>query len=257
MTVADFLSPDQNDYTNRDRLLPSQPLMRQFFRDFTLGGDRGFIASLHDCINSVLPIKSVHEKFDIQLKPGMTYETLGSDLSTLHFLQLLVRLTDAKHVLEIGTYIGVSTMFLAEAVGEYGTVTTIESGKEFAEIAAGNFERNGFMERGAHPRIRLIVRDVVKEFSYGVPGNYYQLIFLDGAKEHYVQILPQLLTCLRPGGLLVVDDVFCQGDTLNETPTTDKGRGVKAMLEFVSLTTDLSPVILPYGDGLLLLRKPT
>ena len=243
-----FLPPHQTAYHNRDRLLPNQILMQQFFKGID------FIGALERVTNSVLPIKSVHEKFDIQLKPGMTYETLGSDLSTLHFLQLLVRLTNTYLILEVGTYIGVSTMFLAEAAGEYGTVTTIEAGEEFAEIAAANFMRNHFQDQ--RERIILKQGDAAEILRQG-PGNYYHLIFLDGAKQDYDKLLPKCLTYLCRGGLLVVDDVFCQGDTLNEKPTTDKGRGVRALLDFVSLTTDLSPVILPFGDGLLLLRKPT
>ena len=77
----------------------------------------------------MLPIKSVHDRFDIHLKPGVTYETLGSDLSTLYHLQLLIRLMGCRRVLEVGTYVGVSAMFLAEAVGRQGRVTTVEIGR--------------------------------------------------------------------------------------------------------------------------------
>jgi predicted O-methyltransferase YrrM len=105
--------------------------MRQFFK----GDEADFYRQLVRVTTSVLPIKSAQEKWDIRTKPGVTYEALGSDLSSLHLLQLLVRLGGYDHVLEIGAYIGVSTLFLAEAVGEKGRVTTIEVGSEFAEIA--------------------------------------------------------------------------------------------------------------------------
>jgi len=243
-----FLPPDDNDYTNRDRQLPVQVAMRQFFQG-------GYIYdALLRVTQSVLPIKSVHEKFDIQLKPGMTYETLGSDLSTLHFLQLLVRLTGARHVLEIGTYIGVSAMFLAEALKiNNGFIVTIEKGKEFDKIARDNFHRNGMLHC-----IEPILGDAlaVVEDWRGAAARPFDMIFLDGAKQDYARLLLPLLDLLRPGALLVVDDVFCQGDTLNLEPTTDKGRGVRNLLDQVAKLEGFSPVILPYGDGLLLLRKP-
>lgn len=227
--------------------MPSQWLMRHLFA----GDERAFPLQLERVVNSVLPIKSVHEKFDIQLKPGMTYETLGSDLSTLHFLQLLVRLTGAKRVLEIGTYIGVSAMFLAEAVGEDGCVDTVETGIEFSKIARTNFINNKLRGRIA------LFDGVVADYVPRVLPRFYDFIFLDGAKEQYGALVAPLLNILKPGGLLVVDDVFCQGDTLNLEPTTDKGRGARDMLEQVkALGPSYSPVILPYGDGLLLLRKP-
>lgn len=241
--VDAFLPSNHTAYRNRDRLLPSQVFMRQFY----IGDD--FDGRLEAITTSVLQVRSVHEKFHVKLKPGMSYETLGSDLSTLHFLQLLVRLTGAREVLEIGTYVGVSTMFLAEAVGLDGRIVTVEKGEEFATIAADNFMRNGLADR-----IGLVNMGAAK-FASTCRPQAFDMIFLDGAKADYATLLQPLLALLRPGGLMLVDDVFCQGDALNPEPITDKGRGVRDMLKHVAVL-GLSPVILPYGDGLLLLRKP-
>jgi predicted O-methyltransferase YrrM len=229
---------------NQDRLLPDQPVMRHLYQ----GAD--YYADLAEVVNSVLPIFSVHDKFDIRLKPGMTYETLGSDLATLHFLQLLVRLTGARDVLEVGTYVGVSAMFLAEAVGEGGHVVTVEVGEEFYTLARDNIARNGLAHR------ILVVGGDILEIATGEAD--YDLIFLDGGKADYDKILPAMLDMLRPGGLLVVDDVFCNGDTLNDMPTTAKGGGVGAMLKRAARRglKEYSPVILPCGNGLLLMCKP-
>jgi predicted O-methyltransferase YrrM len=219
-----FLSHDQTALRNLDRLLPSQAVMKQFFN----GSDADFYPQLERVATSVLAVKSVHDKWDIQLKPGLSYETLGSDLSGLHLLQLLVRLADIKDVLEVGTYVGVSTLFLAEAVGADGRVVTIEVGAEFADIA----------------REKLRRRD-----------RPFDMVFLDGDKASYGRLLPSLLDVLRPGGLMLVDDIFCNGDTLNPEPTTDKGKGIKDMLERVAALQDYARVILPYGNGQLLLVK--
>lgn len=232
---------------NLDRLLPSQPVLKQFFR----GEETDFYRQLERVTTSVLPMKSVHDKWDIKLKPGVTYETLGSDLSCLHFLQLLVRLSNSKRVLEIGTYIGVSTLFLAEAVGDEGFVTTIEVGAEFAEIARENFRRNGLLDR-----INLIHADAKDALSdLRQRSDRFDMIFLDGDKEHYGHLLEPLLDVLRPGGLMMVDDIFFNGDTLNFEAGTDKGQGVQDMLHQVASFTGTMRVILPYGNGQLLLLK--
>jgi predicted O-methyltransferase YrrM len=68
--------------------------------------------------------------------------------------------------------------------------------------------------------------------------------------------LEPLLSLLRPGGLMIVDDVFCNGDALNERPATDKGRGVADLTTRVAAMPWLSPVILPMGNGQLMLLKP-
>ncbi len=236
----------QTALRNRDRLLPSQSAMRQFYQG------SAFYEDLEQVTTSVLPVQSVQEKFDIRLKPGVSYETLGSDLSTLHFLQLLVRLIGASQVLEIGTYVGVSALFLAEAVGPDGRVVTVEAGQEFCDLAQANFERNG-LDR----RIRLInanIGSIVEDLEWYIEAD---LIFLDGAKEDYGRLVGPLLKLLRPGGLLVVDDVFCNGDSMNGEPATEKGQGVRDLLRQVAELEGHSPVILPFGNGLLLLRKPS
>jgi predicted O-methyltransferase YrrM len=242
-----FLPPSQSDLRNHDRLLPSQPVMRQFFK----GEEPDFYPQVEKVTNSVLTVGSVHEKWDIQLKPGITYETLGSDLSCLHFLQLLVRHAAGRRVLEIGTYIGVSTLFLAEAVGEGGHVVTVEVGAEFAEIARENFRRNSLLDR-----IELINDDAANAVSdLRQRAQAFDLIFLDGDKANYGRLVGPLFDLLRPGGVMVVDDVFCNGDTLNEPATTSRGQGVQEMLRQVASLGDNPRVILPYGNGQLLLLK--
>lgn len=240
-----FLQSSQFGIANVDRLLPSQPAMCQYFS----GDVSEFYAALERIVTSILPIKSVHDKWKIRLKPGVSYESLGSDLSALHMLQLIIRLCGFKRVLEVGTYIGVSTLFLADAVGDSGRVVTVEVGQEFAGIARENFRANGL-----ESRIELINTDVTVALS-DLKDDQFDLVFLDGDKGSYGELLHPLLDRLRVGGLMVVDDIFCNGDTLNAVPTTDKGAGVRELLAKVAELDGYDRVILPYGNGQLFLRK--
>jgi len=219
--------------------------MRQYFS----GDVSEFYSALEQVVTSVLPIKSVHDKWKIRLKSGVSYESLGSDLSALHMLQLVIRLCGFKQVLEVGTYIGVSTLFLADAVGAAGRVVTVEVGQEFAEIARDNFRVNGLADR-----IELIDADVTAALS-NLQNVQFDLVFLDGDKGSYGALLHPLLDRLRVGGLMIVDDIFCNGDTLNAVPTTDKGAGVRELLGKVAELDGYDRVILPYGNGQLFLRK--
>src|ERR1700733_4534655 len=120
---------------NVDRLLPSQ------LKRFYAGDYSGYYDRMEAMMLSMLPCKSVHEKFDIKLKDGVSYADLGSDINTLYFYQMLINLIDARTILEIGTYIGVSTLFLQDPEC-VATVTSIESGKEFYDIACKNITHN-------------------------------------------------------------------------------------------------------------------
>ena len=227
--------------------MPSQSVMRQFFS----GGEDAFYARLEAVTNSVLPVPNLREKWDLTEASGFSYEALGSDLSGLHLLQILARLGGARRVLEIGTYIGVSTLFLAEAVGEDGRVVTVEVGAEFAAVARENFRRNGMEER-----LELINADVTEVLPWLASADEaFDMVFLDGDKGSYGRLLDPLLALLKPGGLMIVDDVFCNGDTLNETPTSNKGEGVQDLLGRVAALPSHPRVILPFGNGQLLLLK--
>lgn len=247
---TDMLSGDEKEsIRNVDRLLPSQPVMRKFFQ----GDDTQFHSSLEALVLSVLPQRSVAAKWDLELKPGVTYASLGSDVGTLNFYQLLVRLAGVRTVLELGTYVGVSALYFAEAVGSAGMVTTVERGEEFHAIAGRNFARNGMAER-----IRSLLGGAAEVLRQeAARHSLYDLVLIDAGKEEYARMLPDALSCLRPGGLLIVDDVFMNGDALNAAPMSDKGRGVRQLLaDVATLAECFGRVVLPIGNGILLIRKP-
>ena len=231
---------------NVDRVLPHQYEMSKLFTD-----DRAqLIPRLSALMLSILPQTQLEDKWQISLKPGFTYATHGSELSTLHFYQLLTRLTKAKHVLELGTYIGVSALFFAEAVGADGHVTTVEWGDEVRDIALANFKNNGYSDRITSLKgdVLAVIREMAEQHQR------FDVIFMDAAKQHYGAMLEPSLNCLQPGGLLIVDDVFMQGDVLNTNIATDKGQGVRDLLDKVAkLDQRYNKVILPIGDGTLLI----
>lgn len=235
----------RTDHTQREKMLPSHPLMREAFR----GNNDAFWHRLETVTNSVLPIKSVHDRWDIRLKEGMTYDTLGSTLSTIYHLRLLVQLMGCRRVLEVGTFVGVTTMFLAEVIGD-GVVTTVEIGEEFAGIARENIEANGMAKRVE--LIRGDINEVVPELTRA--ARTFDMVFLDGSKQDYGRLLWPLIDLLEPGGLLFVDNVFLHGDALNVNPATEKGRGVHHLLDQAH-DLPFPMVILPCGDGHLLVMK--
>lgn len=233
MTENAVWSDDElSTFRNVDRLLPSQPYFQKMYR----GGD--FYGDLERMLSH--PQKA----WDIKTKNGMTYAAMGSDLNTLHFYQFLIRSHGYKSVLELGTYIGVSAMYMADA-GAY--VTTVEKGWEFHDIAYQNVTNNWLTEK-----VELVNEDAIEFLSRDKCS--YDLIFIDCAKEAYRELLELSLPRLNPDGLIMVDDVFFQGDTLNENPTSEKGIGVKRMLDYAGTLQNYEKIIIPIGNGLMLLR---
>lgn len=250
-TTPDILSAEEKaGIRNVDRMLPSQPVMRKLFKQTE---DSPFYAALESVLLSVLPHTSVETQWDLELKPGVSYASLGSDICTLNFYQLLIRLGGLQQVLELGTYVGVSTLYLAQAVGNNGRVTTVERGQEFYDIACRNFARNGM-----NNRIRPLLGGALEVLQAEADaGAMYDFVLIDAGKEEYADMLKPALQCLKPGGLVIVDDVFMNGDSLNEVPHSDKGEGVRSMLAAIAaLPADqYHRFILPIGNGTLLIRS--
>lgn len=220
--------------TNADRLLPTQ-ICEEY-----LGKKEDYIKKLESLTTSVLDHKEI--KWDIRLKEGVSYASLGTEIGTLNFYQMLIRIGNYRDVLELGTFVGVSALYLEEAC--LGEVTTVEAGEEFYKIAKENFERNGKPIKAIHGD----ALEVLKSLQW----KRFDFILMDAAKELYAEMLPYALGCLSHNGTLVIDDVFFQGDTLNDSPHTEKGRGVKKAIDDIILNSNYKKVILPIGNGIML-----
>ena len=123
------------------------------------------------------------------------------------FLQVLARAVGARRILEIGTAIGYSGTWLARALPTGGMLLTMEMDAERAREARANFARAGVADRTS-----VIVGDAQRMLAK-VAGPF-DLIFQDGDKLHYEPMLDRLVQLLRPGGLLVTDNVLWDGEVV-------------------------------------------
>jgi predicted O-methyltransferase YrrM len=119
---------------------------------------------------------------------------------TGEFLAVLVKATGSRRILEIGTSNGYSTLWLADAAGNGGAVTTVELSPEKTALARANFARAGLAGRIAQRE-----GDAGPVLA-GLEDGSYDLVFLDSQRSAYLDWWPDLKRVLRAGGLLVVDN---------------------------------------------------
>ena len=161
---------------------------------------------------------------------------------------VLVVLSGAKHVFEMGSAIGYSTIWWARAVGEGGRVIYTDGDRKNAEEARRNFEKAGVAER-----VDIRVGDALELLSEEKPGTF-DVIFNDVDKEDYPKVFRLAVPRLKPGGLFVSDNVLWSGRVAQPNPDAS----TKAILESNRLlygSKELFTTILPLRDGVAVCVK--
>lgn len=170
-----------------------------------------------------------------------------------NFLQLLVTLNKAQAILEIGTAIGYSTIWLARAAEKSGgQVTTLDMNKDRLARAQDYFKRAGLQER-----ITTLAGDARKILPK--IDTTFDFVFIDAAKGEYLDYLSLIYPLIAPEGVLVADNVLFRGWVVPESTFAPKYErlvgGLRQFLQELCRNPDFSTSVLPFGDGLSVSRR--
>jgi len=166
-----------------------------------------------------------------------------------NFLAIISKLIKPINVLEIGTYTGYSTLCIAEGLSPEGMIHTIDKNEELLQIQNKYFEKSGLRNQ-----IKQYTGDalaIIPKLKFD-----FDMVFLDADKENYVKYLELISPKLKPGGVLLSDNVLWHGKILESSENQDKVTRLidnfnKKILEDKSLKT----VMLPIRDGISLTLK--
>lgn len=161
------------------------------------------------------------------------------------FLQLLLRGCGARTVVEVGTLGGYSAIAMARGLPEDGRVITHEiepAHARFAERWIATSDQRGRIEVREGNAIDTLPR---------IADASVDAVFLDADKDGYVAYLGQALRMLRPGGILLADNVLAGGDVVDTKVTSATAQAIRRFLAAVRSTPSLRSVIVPLGDGCL------
>ena len=168
-------------------------------------------------------------------------------------LRMLVKMSGAKRVLELGTFTGYASICLASALPEEGHLDTLELNDELEDLILEGFERAGVSDR-----ISLHIGDCKKtllEFKNEV-FRQYDMVFIDANKREYCDYYELVFPLVRPGGWILADNVLWDGKVCAETISQDRQtQGILAFNEMVAADPRVENVILPLRDGLNIIYK--
>jgi predicted O-methyltransferase YrrM len=168
-------------------------------------------------------------------------------------LRTLTVAAGATRILEVGTAIGYSALWMATAMPAGGHLITLEADAGRAATARANVDRAGMSDR-----VSIVVGDATR-YLHKVSGPF-DLIFQDSDKQRYEAMLDRLVELLRPGGVLVSDNILWSGEVVEGyvTPPQRDPRDTQALRAYnerLAADTRLLTTFLPVGDGLAIAVK--
>ena len=166
------------------------------------------------------------------------------------FLKVFLMIQRPRKILEVGTAIGFSAVFMAEYGPEDCRITTIENYEKRIPIARENIKRSGYGQR-----ITLIPGDAA-EVLKTLEGSY-DLIFMDAAKGQYIRFLPEVLRLMGQGSVLISDNVLQEGDLIESHYLVERRdrtiyKRMREYLYTLKHSGELETSILPLGDWITL-----
>lgn len=167
-------------------------------------------------------------------------------------MRMLVQMTGAKRILELGTFTGYSAICMAAALPEDGHLDTLELNDELEDLIMEGFER-----AGVDGRVSLLIGDckeTLKTLRAGM--NMYDIVYIDANKREYCEYYDLVFDMVRPGGLILADNVLWDGKVCQDPLPQDKQTiGIARFNDMVSADPRVESVILPLRDGLNVIRK--
>ena len=164
------------------------------------------------------------------------------------FLKMICRMVKAKRVLEIGTYTGYAAISMAMGLEEDGLLHTIDINDEIEDFTREYISRSGLEER-----IRFHVGDacdIIPRLE-----EMFDVVFIDADKREYLEYYKLVFDKVRPGGIILADDVLWDGKVLEENPNDAQTKGIIAFNDHIRADRRVEKVMLPLRHGLFMIRK--
>lgn len=167
-------------------------------------------------------------------------------------MRMVAQMCGATDILELGTFTGYSAICLASALPENGHLDTLEINDELEDLILEGFERAGLDEK-----ISLHIGDCKETLKrFRTEDRKYDLVYLDANKREYCEYYELIFDIVRPGGIILADNVLWDGKVCQDPLPQDKQTlGIVRFNDMVSADERVESVILPLRDGLNMIRK--
>ena len=168
--------------------------------------------------------------------------------SQCHFLHLIIKISNIKNVLEIGTFTGLSALSMALALPDKGKLIALDKNNDTNKIA-----NNFFKKAEQDHKIQIITKPAL-ESLYDLKNNKFDMIFIDADKMSYKEYYEASLNLLNKNGLIIIDNVLWHGEVVDEKNNDKFTKNIRDFNKFVSEDKRVEQIIIPLGDGMTVCR---
>ena len=168
--------------------------------------------------------------------------------SQCHFLHLIIKTSNIKNVLEIGTFTGLSALSIALALPDDGKLIALDKDKETNKIAV-----NFFKKANLNNKIQTIVKPALDSLDE-LKNSKFDMVFIDADKMNYKEYYERSLKLLDKGGLIIIDNVLWHGEVADEDNLDKFTVNIRDFNTYVANDKRVEQIIVPLGDGMTVCR---
>ncbi|MDA7704640.1 class I SAM-dependent methyltransferase [Candidatus Pelagibacter sp.] len=168
--------------------------------------------------------------------------------SQCHFLYLIIKTSNIKNVLEIGTFTGLSALSIALALPDDGKLIALDKDKETNKIAVSFFKKANL-----NNKIQTIVKPALDSLDE-LKNSKFDMVFIDADKMNYKEYYERSLKLLDKGGLIIVDNVLWHGEVVDEDNLDKFTVNIRDFNTYVANDKRVEQIIVPLGDGMTICR---
>ncbi|MDA8828845.1 class I SAM-dependent methyltransferase [Candidatus Pelagibacter bacterium] len=168
--------------------------------------------------------------------------------SQCHFLHLIIKTSNIKNVLEIGTFTGLSALSIALALPDDGKLIALDKDKETNKIAVSFFKKANL-----NNKIQTIVKPALDSLDE-LKNSKFDMVFIDADKMNYKEYYERSLDLVNKGGLIIVDNVLWHGEVADEDNLDKFTVNIRDFNTYVANDKRVEQIIVPLGDGMTVCR---
>ena len=170
------------------------------------------------------------------------------DPSQCYFFHLIIKISNIKNVLEIGTFTGLSALSISLALPDDGKLIALDKNEETNKIATSFFKK----AKQDH-KIKTIIKPALESLEE-LKNNKFDMIFIDADKMNYKEYYERSLKLINKNGLIIVDNVLWHGEVADENNLDKYTVSIRKFNEYVSNDKRVEQIIIPLGDGMTICR---